>query len=151
MYDTLLSYNKKERIYNEMSSMHMKIYKTAPLQKETVHGLHPDNWQELIAGKDRRSHSKPGRFDEHHLSSWKVSKYKKVFSFIFWIFRNQKENKNTYVGIAEEKETVEGWTIGLRKSQNIAILTDIRNRHFVLLNIRLQQFIILNINNCSII
>lgn len=42
MYDTLFSYNKKERIYNEMASMHVKIYKTAPLQKETVRQLYPD-------------------------------------------------------------------------------------------------------------
>lgn len=108
MYDTLFSYNKKEGIYNEMASMHMEIYKTAPLQKETVCRLHPDNWQELIACKDRRSHSKPGRFDGHHLRSWKVSKYKKVFYFIVWIFRNQKENKKTYMGIADEKGAVEG-------------------------------------------
>lgn len=99
---------KKEGIYNEMASMHMEIYKTAPLQKETVCRLHPDNWQELIACKDRRSHSKPGRFDGHHLRSWKVSKYKKVFYFIVWIFRNQKENKKKYMGIADEKGAVEG-------------------------------------------
>lgn len=91
-----------------MASMHMEIYKTAPLQKETVCRLHPDDWQELIACKDRRSHSKPGRFDGHHLRSWKVSKYKKVFYFIVWIFRNQKENKKTYMGIADEKGAVEG-------------------------------------------
>lgn len=54
-----------------------------------------------------------------------------------------------YMGISEEKGAMKGWTMGPRKSQNIAILTDVRNRNFVLLNIRLQQFMILNINNCS--
>lgn len=80
-----------------MASKHVKIYKTAPLQKETVCQLYPDNQQEPIACKDK-SHNKPVRFDGHHLSSWKVSKYKKVFSFIFWIFRNKKENKRNIYG-----------------------------------------------------
>lgn len=51
-----------------MASKHVKIYKTAPLQKETVCQLYPDNQQEPIACKDK-SHNKPVRFDGHHLSS----------------------------------------------------------------------------------